>query len=224
MSDELVLLHICCGPCAIWPVDWLRGQGFAVDGFWFNPNVHPRREYQARLDSCRRYAAMHALTLHEQDEYGLQPFLAKLWPQRVAKPERCEQCYIMRLEATARKAAQLGVGIISTTLQVSPFQDHLLIEEAGRKAAAEWGVRWLQHDWRGGFQAGRTKSRLLELYQQSYCGCLFSEDERYRRTGPRTDTTPDGSQVRGARGFAVTDQPGREHHHQDTSEAGDPPK
>lgn len=199
MSDELVLLHICCGPCAVWPVDWLTGQGLAVEGFWFNPNVHPRHEYQARLESCRRYAAMQALTLHEQEEYGLHRFLAEVWPERAAKPERCGHCYTMRLETTARKAAQLGIGIISTTLLVSPFQDHLSVEEAGRRAAAEWGVRWLQHDWRGGFQAGRTKSRVLGLYHQSYCGCLFSEDERYRRTDPQTGATPDGSKLRGGR-------------------------
>ncbi|MDP2873462.1 MAG: epoxyqueuosine reductase QueH [Bacillota bacterium] len=173
-----VLLHICCGPCATWPVRQLREAGSRPVGFWYNPNVHPYREYMLRLQSCRAMAAAVGLPLEVRDDYALRDYLTRVLPFG-AGPERCSECYRIRLEATARKAQEIGLGAISTTLLVSPYQQHERLAAVARQVAAECGLSFVYQDWRAGFRQGRVESRALGLYHQGYCGCVFSEFERY---------------------------------------------
>lgn len=173
-----VLLHVCCGPCAIWPVRELRAAGCGPTGFWYNPNIQPYREYLLRLQSCRTMAAAAGLRLEVRDEYALEEHLARVLPLP-AGPERCAQCYRLRLAAAAQKAGQLGFAAFSTTLLVSPHQHHALVRSAGEEAAAEHGLTFVYQDWRAGFSAGRVESRALGLHHQGYCGCVLSEAERY---------------------------------------------
>lgn len=182
-----VLLHVCCGPCAVFPVQALRAEGFEVHGFWYNPNIHPLLEYIQRRDSARRMAAIAGLSLIEEDEYGLERFLGATFPDRVGRGERCSICYRMRLGRTAEAASEGGFERFTTTLLVSPYQDHKLLVAVGEQEAAAHGVQFLVQDFRQGFAAGRQKSREMGLYQQQYCGCVFSEGERYRskHTGRR---------------------------------------
>ena len=170
------LMHICCAPCANACVDTLRNEGIAVTGFWFNPNIHPFTEYRARRNCVRAYAESISLPLIEQDEYALRPFI-----RAVAEDleNRCETCYKMRLFAAAKRAAEDGFDSFTSSLFISPYQNHELMRQMAEQAAEEYGVAFLYRDFRPLFKQGQQTAREQEFYMQKYCGCVFSEQERY---------------------------------------------
>lgn len=171
-----VLLHICCGPCSIAPIQQLLEQGHQVQGYFFNPNIHPYKEFKRRLDTLQEYAASIELSLNVDDRYLLEVFL-----QRAMQPDcdRCAQCYEMRFLQAANAAKILECEAFSTTLLVSPYQKHELIRQVGERVAEQTGVRFLYEDFRTGWKAAVEISRQREMYRQPYCGCIFSEKERY---------------------------------------------
>ncbi|MEG1606358.1 MAG: epoxyqueuosine reductase QueH [Clostridia bacterium] len=171
------LLHICCAPCSICAIDTLRAEGIEVTGFWFNPNIHPTTEYRARKNALVGYAQSISLPLITWGDYGLRAFLSGI----PAFDDRCGYCYQTRLEQTAKYARENGFDSFSTTLLISPYQNHALLRETGEKMAARYGVEFLYRDFRPRFREGQDKARALELYMQKYCGCLFSEEERYQK-------------------------------------------
>lgn len=173
-----LLLHTCCAPCSIACVDSLRAEGIEPVAFWYNPNIHPFTEYRMRRNTLREYAASIGLPLLERDEYGLRPFLTAVGG---AFDARCPVCYGLRLDAAAALAAEQGFPAFSTTLLISPYQNHALLIEAGEAAAARHGVTFLYRDFRPLFREGQQRARELGLYLQKYCGCIFSEEERYRK-------------------------------------------
>ena len=170
------LLHICCAPCANQCIEVLRGDHFEVAGFWYNPNIHPYTEFRARRESVRLYAPTIDLPLIENNNYALRPFI-----RAVAQDieHRCGTCYEMRLMETARQAKELGFDSFTSSLFISPYQNHELMRQMAEKAAAEYGVEFLYRDFRPYFKAGQEKARELGFYMQKYCGCVFSEEERY---------------------------------------------
>lgn len=170
------LLHICCAPCANQCVEVLRGDGFAVTGYWYNPNIHPFTEYRARRNTVREYAASVALPMIEQDDYGLRPFVRAV-AEDIAG--RCITCYEMRLFEAAKIAAEQGFDRFTSSLFISPYQNHELMREVAERAAFEYGVRFEYRDFRPYFRAGQDYARAHEFYMQKYCGCVFSEQERY---------------------------------------------
>ena len=175
---EKILLHTCCAPCSIHCVESLRGEGIEPVSFWYNPNIHPFQEYKARRDTLKDYAASIGMELILADCYGLRPFTEAV---AADLDHRCGKCYAMRLEEAARAAAELGYGAFSTTLLVSPYQNHEALRAAGEAAGQRYGVAFLYRDFRPGFRAGQQKARELGLYRQKYCGCVFSEEERYAK-------------------------------------------
>jgi len=172
------LLHICCAPCANQCIDVLRGEGMEVTGFWYNPNIHPFTEYRERRNCLREYAKTISLPLLEKDEYALRPFI-----REVAEDieNRCVKCYEMRLFETARTAKEMGFDSFTASLFISPYQDHALMKEVAERAAEEYKIEFLYRDFRPWFKAGQEKARELGFYMQKYCGCVFSEEERYRK-------------------------------------------
>ena len=144
---ERLLLHICCAPCSVFCVDSLRAEGIEPAGFWFNPNIHPYQEYRARRDALADYAASIGLALTVRDDYGLRDFVRAVAGDL---DRRCGHCYTCRLEETARYAAANGFTSFSTTLLVSPYQDHEGIRQAGEALAERCGVRFLYRDFRPG--------------------------------------------------------------------------
>lgn len=170
------LLHICCAPCANQPIEVLRADGLEVAGFWYNPNIHPFTEYRARRNCLREYGQTIELPIIEQNDYALRPFI-----REVAEDigNRCGKCYQMRLFETARQAKELGFDSFTSSLFISPYQNHELMRETAERAAAEYGVEFLYRDFRPLFRAGQEKARELGFYIQKYCGCVFSEEERY---------------------------------------------
>ncbi len=171
-----ILLQICCGPCAIYPLQKLRLTGQKVTGFFFNHNIHPYQEYQRRLEAVRQLADNHSLEVIYRDEYLLEEFLAAVAD---APSERCLYCYSSRLEATAAKADEMGFDAFSSTLLYSRYQNHDQIKLAAEKAAARHGISFYYEDFRPGWQEGIRLSKELGLYRQQYCGCIYSEKERY---------------------------------------------
>ena len=172
------LLHICCAPCANQCIDSLRGEGVELTGFWYNPNIHPFTEYRARRNCLQDYAKNIALPLIMEDSYALRPFV-----REVAEDlsNRCGKCYRMRLFETAKSAKELGFDSFTSSLFISPYQNHELMREVAQEAADTYGITFLYRDFRPLFKAGQEKARELEFYMQKYCGCVFSEEERYRK-------------------------------------------
>ena len=170
------LLHICCAPCANQPIEVLRTDGFEVTGYWYNPNIHPFTEYRARRNCLREYAGIIELPLIERDEYGLRPFVREVAEDIEG---RCVKCYEMRLFDTARQAAEGGFDSFTSSLFISPYQNHDLMREVAERAAHEYGVQFLYRDFRPYFKPGQEKARELNMYIQKFCGCVFSEQERY---------------------------------------------
>ncbi len=175
-----LLLHICCANCAIYPLERLKERGTEVTGFFFNPNIHPYQEYQKRLESLKQYSERVGLKMIYRDEYLLEEFLQNV-SDRVG--ERCRFCYSTRLEATAQEAKRNGFDQFSTTLLQSTHQDHSLIKGTGDRISKEVGVPFYYEDFRQGWRKGVEVSKAMGLYRQQYCGCIYSEKERYLQKG-----------------------------------------
>lgn len=175
-----VLLHICCGPCATVPYPSLVDEGFDVTGYFYNPNIHPYTEYQKRLEGLRQYSESQGMQVIHHSEYAPVDYF-----QHVCYREsrRCQLCYQLRLDKTARIARSGHFDFFTTTLLVSPYQKHELIRAAGEACADQYGVPFLYRDFRPGFRDTVVRSKEAGLYRQQYCGCLYSEVERY---GPKT--------------------------------------
>ena len=173
-----LLLHACCAPCANMPIESLRDEGIDVTGFWYNPNIHPFTEYRSRQNTLVDYAKTISLPLVVVDDYGLRTFV-----QAVADDidSRCGYCYHCRMEETAKYAKENGFDAFTTTLLISPYQNHEILCQVGQEMGEKYGVTFLYRDFRPLFRGGQERARELELYMQKYCGCVFSEEDRYRK-------------------------------------------
>ena len=182
---DTVLLHTCCAPCSLSCIDPLRSEGIEPVAFWYNPNIHPFTEYRARRNCLREYAGTIDLPLIERDDYGLRPFV-----REVAEdiPGRCVKCYEMRFFEAARQAKEGGFDSFTSSLFISPYQNHELLKAVGEAMARKYGVEFLYRDFRPGFRAGQAKAREMGLYLQKYCGCIFSEEDRYEKKIGRART------------------------------------
>jgi tRNA A37 threonylcarbamoyladenosine dehydratase/predicted adenine nucleotide alpha hydrolase (AANH) superfamily ATPase len=174
-----LLFHCCCTPCTAGCLPILSAEKIAPVLFWYNPNIHPYTEYISRRDALTQFAARENLELQTIDEYGLYPFIRRVYPEMEKGPEtegaaRCLSCYRMRLERAALYAAENGFDAFSTSLLVSPYQQHDAIREIGEELATQHGISFLYRDFRNSFREGQAKARALQLYMQKYCGCVFS--------------------------------------------------
>jgi epoxyqueuosine reductase len=172
-----ILLHVCCGPCATSTQGhWVR-EGAEILGFYYNPNVQPLMEFRRRLEGVREFSQRVGMSLIEDLAYD-----PELWFATVSgKGEsRCARCIGLRLDRAACEAAAQGCDAFSTSLSISPWQDHEAIQAGGREAATRHGVEFLYRDLRPLYPESRRLSRQWGLYRQKYCGCVVSEWERYR--------------------------------------------
>jgi epoxyqueuosine reductase len=177
LSDNL-LLHICCAPCSTYPLSYFQKKDLPVFGFFFNPNIHPYQEYSRRRDSVVRYAQECNIPLRVQDEYNLVHFIRDVVYR---EGERCRICYFKRLEMTVKVAEKAKFGYFSSTLLYSKYQKHDLIRDIGESLGKRYGVSFLYHDFREGWKEGIRLSNEAGLYRQQYCGCIYSEQERFDR-------------------------------------------
>ena len=165
-----LLFHCCCAPCISTCITALRCEEIDCDLFWYNPNIHPYSEYKARLETLCEYTDKENLKLEKIEEYGLQEFMNEVHPEA----NRCEKCYRIRLEKTAYIAAHNGYSSFSTSLLVSPYQDHDTICCIGRELADKYSVEFFYRDFRHFFREGQAAARKSGIYMQKYCGCTFS--------------------------------------------------
>jgi predicted adenine nucleotide alpha hydrolase (AANH) superfamily ATPase len=173
-----LLLHVCCAPCAISPVEFLREQQENFTRYFFNPNIHPYQEFKKRLRTLREFSETENLPLLADKDYPLEEFLQNA----LNEPEsRCFFCYRLRMRQTAEFACNNGFSSFSSTLLGSPYQKHEAIVKAAEDAALEFAVSFYYHDFRPGFYDGVEKSKQRQMYRQSYCGCVFSERDRYQK-------------------------------------------
>ncbi len=175
-----ILLHLCCGPCAVFPVRTLRGGGWTVTGFFFNHNIHPYQEYRKRLDTVTAFAEQDGMPLITRDEYRLEEFLAAV---AINPDDRCRYCYASRLEECAKSAAAGGFDAWTSSLLYSRYQRHEEIRLLGLELGEKYGVAFHYADYRPGWQEGIRLSKELAMYRQQYCGCIYSEKERYAPSG-----------------------------------------
>ena len=171
-------MHCCCAPCSVRCIEDLRGEGIEPTAYWYNPTIHPYQEYKARRDTLVSYAPSIGMALIVDESYGLRPFVKAV---AADLNHRCRYCYACRLDRTARYAAENGFESFTTTLLISPYQDHDLIRSLGEQMGKKYGVAFLYRDFRPGFRDGQAKARSLGFYMQKYCGCIFSEEDRYAK-------------------------------------------
>ena len=176
-----LLLHMCCGPCSCYPVKVLREQGIEPTGYFFNPNIHPYKEWDMRLKAAEEFAARSEMKIITDKHYMLRDFLRRALAAEQAENGRCRMCYTWRLEETARYAAENGFDAFTSTLFYSIYQQHELMKETAEHFAKVYGVKFHYEDFRPGWQEGIDMSMEMGLYRQPYCGCIFSEEERYSR-------------------------------------------
>lgn len=192
-----VMLHACCGPCLLEPLDALTVD-HEVRVAFANPNIHPLAEYVRRRDVMMEYAAGRGIEVDEL-EYDIEAWESAVGVFGGDVERRCVACFRLRLGMTADLASRSGCDAVATTLTVSPYQDHDAIRRAGEAACSEAGVRFLVTDYRSLYPASVRRSRELGMYRQNYCGCRFSlweaRDARERRLAARADTREGGGEA-----------------------------
>ena len=174
-----LLMHTCCAPCSVYCIDTLRAEGIEPTLYWYNPNIHPYKEYEARRDCLKEYSKQIDIELILDEEYGLDDFCKNVSNNLSA---RCiNYCYPIRLRRTFEYAKQNGYDAVTTTLLYSIYQKHDFIKLYMEKLSQEYGIKFLYRDFREGFWEGHNKAKEIGLYMQKYCGCIFSEEERYQK-------------------------------------------
>ena len=173
------LLHTCCAPCGAQVIRELRDQGFEVTCFFYNPNIFPYQEYLIRKNEIRGYLDKLGVAVIES------PYEIKKWFQAAkgleSEPERgrrCQVCYRLRLEETARQAVQNGYTFFGSTLSISPHKDAVSINMIGEEVAHQYGVNFLPADWKkkDGYKKSCQIARDENFYRQHYCGCIYSKN------------------------------------------------
>lgn len=174
-----LLMHTCCAPCSVYCIDTLRKEGIEPVLYWYNPNIHPYTEYVSRRDCLKEYTKTINIEAIFEEEYGLDEFCKNVIGDL---KNRCRNyCYKVRLEKTIKYAKENGYDAFTTTLFVSPYQNHEALREICENLAKEYDIEFVYRDFRVGFREGQTKARELGLYMQKYCGCVFSEEDRYSK-------------------------------------------
>lgn len=175
-----ILLHICCAPCSVYPVRILRDENMEVMGFFYRHNIHPYTECLKRQHTLEEYAAAIDMKIICQHGYDLEGFIQNVV---FRESDRCNYCYHDRLRATALLARHGKFDYFSSTLLYSKFQKHDLIKSMGQSIGRSVGVPFYYNDFRKGWKEGIAESKRLNLYRQQYCGCIYSEKNRYYKNG-----------------------------------------
>ena len=178
MRNMKLLMHACCAPCSVYCVDSLRKEGIEPTMFWYNPNIHPYMEYINRREALVEYSKMMNLECVFDDEYGLDEFCKNTIDKLNT---RCQDyCYPVRLRKAFEYAKENGYDAVTSTLLYSIYQKHDIIKKQMEELSKEFEIEFLYRDFREGWRYGQDKARELGLYMQKYCGCVFSEEDRYK--------------------------------------------
>jgi predicted adenine nucleotide alpha hydrolase (AANH) superfamily ATPase len=179
-----ILLHICCGVCAIGLVKKFRQNGYQITGYFYNPNIHPSLEFQKRLRAVEILSEREKIQVVYERDYGLIEFLITLTKDIPVESlsnssQRCPKCYELRLSKTAEFARQNNFSTFSSTLIISPQQNRTLIKNIGENIAQNYGISFKYEPITELYNETKELAKKYNLYRQQYCGCIFSEHERY---------------------------------------------
>lgn len=174
-----ILLHICCAPCTCYPIEKLKEEKIRVMGYWYNPNIHPFSEYQKRLMTVGFLSSKINLPVEYDDKYEIEKYLQGVMDNTKKGESRCSFCYYLRLKQTALYAKQHNFDAFTTTILYSNYQNHKLCQTIGEKVSKEEKIKFYYIDFRSGGKQGQKMAQELGLYKQNYCGCIFSEKERF---------------------------------------------
>ena len=178
-----LLLHTCCAPCLIYPLERLREKKFAVTGLFYNPNIHPLSEYNNRRKAVEDFSQRVNLEMI-YPEYVPSEFFGET-NLKESSPERCSICWHLRLKKTAKEAKEKEFDSFSTTLLVSPYQDQELLHKIGGNIAGEEGIEFYYEDFRPGFRKAHDEAKAQGIYCQKYCGCIYSMKPRLTERSER---------------------------------------
>ncbi len=184
-----LLIHACCAPCFTYIENDLKENGLKLrDGGYervdytacfYNPNIHPKVEYERRKNAFIEFCKIKDVKNVVIDEYDLNGYV-KYVVENVGENKkykvRCEYCYYMRLKKVFEYAKANGFDIVSTTLTISPYQNHEIIKKVGKMLEEEYGIEFRYVDYRENFRQGQKMAREIGIYMQKYCGCVFSFD------------------------------------------------
>lgn len=186
-----LLLHACCGPCSLEPVKHLQQAGHDITIAFMNSNIHPRAEYDHRLQTLLDWAHDEGIPVVEGtwDENAWRESAGAAWKQTHEREHRCRACYRLRLREAAAWAKAHGFEGLSTTLAVSPYQLFEACHEELIAACDEVGITPVWQDFRPYYPEATRRSRDEGMYRQNYCGCAYSrveaEQERAERSRVR---------------------------------------
>jgi len=187
-----LLLHTCCAPCLIVPLERFTDEGYEVTAAYINPNIHPVEEYNRRSDAFRDYAESRSIIVlvspYDTEQWELivgsvgGPYpLIKGSPRYESnldlRRKRCRLCYKVRFEQVAQLAEEQGFDGIATTLTISPYQFTDIICEELEAACVRRKIEAVRIDFKKYYPEATQRSRALGMYRQNFCGCHFSRQE-----------------------------------------------
>lgn len=177
MNKPRILVHVCCAPDALYVLGLLR-DNYEVSGYFYNPNIHPTEEYKMRLEETRKVARILNVDLIEEiydDERWFK--ITQKFKDEPEKGRRCDVCYAMRLEKTARKASELGYDMFTTVMSLSPLKKADVLNRIGRMFSCKFRIDFLEANFKkkDGFKKSVELSKSHGIYRQNYCGCLYSQ-------------------------------------------------
>jgi len=175
-ANNRLLVHVCCAHCAAYTFSHWRKLGYKVTALWYNPNIHPYSEHHSRLEAVRRLTQEMDCSLIEVPNYDLAAYFRSVAGN---EHERCRHCFRLRLGKTAGMAREMGMPGFTSTLLISPHQHHNILRVIGSEMAAQAGLDFYYEDLRKRYSDSRCLTKPLVVYRQQYCGCLYSEWERY---------------------------------------------
>lgn len=174
-----LLLHICCACCLCAPLHELRKEGFKVTGLFYNPNIHPLLEFRRRLKALRVFQESDPIPVIYHEDYGLREYLKNV---NYEGDDRCADCYAMRLKFTVRYARENGFNAFTSTMLFSVYQNHEQLKMFSENLSQEYGIHFVYRDYRYLSECSHDIAKKKMIYRQGYCGCVFSEYERYKDT------------------------------------------
>ncbi|HOV87215.1 MAG TPA: epoxyqueuosine reductase QueH [Syntrophobacteraceae bacterium] len=180
-----ILLHSCCGPCTLYPLQKLREGNWVVHPFFYNPFIQPYQELSRRIEAFEQVVEKTSARAILRKDYDLEGFFREVV---FRESRRCHYCYSVRLNAAARTAKKSRMDAFTTTLLYSKHQNHELICSIAQEASIRNGIPFHYEDFRLGRAEGQSRARSLGIYRQQYCGCIYSEKERFT---PRDDPGPE---------------------------------
>lgn len=184
-----LLLHSCCAPCSSYVLEYLSGY-FDITVYYYNPNISPQEEYEARVREQERL--IREIKLSRPAHFMAGEYVPEDFYQAARGHEkdpegggRCYKCYELRLERAAREAAGAGFDYFTTTLSISPLKNAAWLNEIGVRLGEKYKVPYLLSDFKkkDGYKRSVELSERYGLYRQDYCGCVYSRSLKQMNGG-----------------------------------------